>query len=227
MLYRKRPRVLGTLIECLVQSLSVERKNSSVVTDLLGNVLVGLFACNPGFSCVLQCVVLPFQNHVFFYSFFFSDDSFVDTLFFNGETKLCLGCGAAILDMAWRVCPYCEKRIEKNSKKEGSVLAIEAAGNLMALCLGSPPALWTGDESYDHGRLVAREKTVNCVLSLLSQALTGTSKKLSSRVYNRWIDAVVQQAQSSDFFVSLMQVALKSVPAGWLSFSEVFGKTRS
>jgi hypothetical protein len=151
------------------------------------------------------------------------DDSFVDSLFFNGETKICLGCGASILDLLWRVCPFCEKRIERSKNKDGSILAIEIASNLMSMCLGNlaPGSKWNGDEAYDHAHLVVREKAVNCVLVFLSQVLTASSKKLSSRVFNRWLDAVLQQAHSAEFFVGVLSVALKPVVAGWLSFSEV------
>jgi transcription elongation factor Elf1 len=186
--------VLSALITALSQfiasSSSSHQKSVVFASELLGSVLLGLFCAKP-------------------------DEAFIDALFFNGEAKSCFGCGAAILDIGWRVCPYCEKRLANKSAKDGPVLAFQLSSSLISLALSvSDNKRWSGVEPYNHSHLVAKEKIANCVLCLLSQVLTGTSKQLTCRVYNRWIDAILQvlvlkkKTEKEFFFFCLFLITL-------------------
>jgi hypothetical protein len=207
-LRRERPALLTSLASAstslLSQQLIREPVNRATLLqglDVLAGVVVGLLSGDE------------------------DDVAFVEGLFFGGDASKCASCGAAVLAAAWRVCPYCEKRLNK-SQVDGSTLAARLGSTLVALAFVSdftlqpPKKNWSGFEPYHDGVLTARERLINCMMSFVAPALLGTQAELSARKHNRWLDALMQAPQAGDLFSGLMNVGLVGVPSGWLSFSE-------
>ncbi len=150
---------------------------------------------------------------------------FLESVFFGGETRKCPACSAAVLDAAWRVCPYCEKKLFFPAPAQ-SGLAQRVGSTLVSLFFVSgfsvlfPLKEWRGDEPYNDAILNAREHLLGAMLIFLSVSLVSSQADLASRRHNRWLDALLTAPRASDFFSSLLTVALTAVTPGWISFSE-------